>query len=183
MSKRHSLHTIKNEREEIIPDPTDGYLSGSTLEHQKIAERMRNDLIERDLDKLVYVGKLGRGDCAVSFMCAKRGYDRRYHMRYAIGYGRRGGDWEPLAALFVDKVAIRKDTLEKQLGEENLPEEEKKKGVKIELGVINNRWESERGRRVYKEKRPFSTSQEWVSARLENQIGRNEWQEMEKKSS
>ena len=35
-----------------------------------------------------------------------------YHMRYARGYEKRGDYWAPLAALFVDKVAIQKDILE-----------------------------------------------------------------------
>ena len=87
---------------------------------------MCNDLVERDLNKLGYVGKLGGNDCSVSFMREKRGCTCRYHMGYTRGYERRGGDWAPLASLFADKVETQNDILEKQLVEGDLSEREKK---------------------------------------------------------
>ena len=124
------------------------------------------------MNKLAYV-RGTRKDCSVSAMCGERGCDCRYRMRYTRGYERRFGDWEPLEALFVDKVAIRKHILEEQLGEGNLPEKEKNWTL-IELRMINKRWGSEGCRRVDKETRPLWTSQEWVTIQSENQIGRTE---------
>ena len=57
---------------------------------------------------------------------------------------------------------------------------EKRRGVLIESGMINKRWGSDGGRRVYREMRPLFKSQEWVTVQLENPIERNERQEMEK---
>ena len=64
-------------------------------------------------------------------------------------------------------------------GVENLSEKEQK-GIQIELRMVNERWGSERGHRVDKEKIPLLKSQEWVTIPLEKKIGRNEWREMEK---
>ena len=76
-------------------------------------------------------------------------------------------------------MEIQNDISEKQLEEEDLSEKEGKWAL-IELRLIPNRWESERGHRVGREKRSLLTSQEWVSIQLGKQIGRNERQEMEK---
>ena len=65
-----------------IPDPTFGYLRGSSLGYQRMGDALRNGLIERDLSTLVYVDKLGRSASEMSFMCEKRDYAFRYHMRY-----------------------------------------------------------------------------------------------------
>ena len=51
-----------------IPDPTLGYLRGSLIERRNIDYALTNDLGERDLNNLVYVGKLGKNDYAISFM-------------------------------------------------------------------------------------------------------------------
>ena len=57
-------------------------------------------------------------------MCAQKDFTCRYHKRYTRGYEKRGDYWDPLAALFVDKVAIRNDIMEKHLGEDDFPENE-----------------------------------------------------------
>ena len=46
--------------------------------------------------------------------------------------------------------------------------------------MANKRWESERGHRVDRKKRPLLTSQDWVAIQLEKKIGWNEWQAMGK---
>ena len=114
---------------------------------KKIDEIMARDLIGRDLEKLVFAGKLGRRDCSVSFMRGKRGYACRYRTMYTRGCGGKCAYWAPLDALFSDKLDIQNDIMEKQLEEENLPENEKK-GVGAELGMVENRWKSERCHRV-----------------------------------
>ena len=131
-----------------------------TLEHEKTDEIMRNDLIERDLNRLVYVGSIGSSDCPMGIMCGEMDCACRYHMRYTRGYGRGGGDWAPLEALFADKVEIQRDILDKQLVEENVSEGEKRQ-IQIELGIINKRWGSDGAHCVDREKRPLSTSPEW----------------------
>ena len=65
-----------------MADPTFGYLRGSLLGHRKVDYVLANDLVERDLDNLVYVGTLGRNESEISFMCEKRDCACRYHMRY-----------------------------------------------------------------------------------------------------
>ena len=65
-----------------IPDPTFGYLRGSPPEHRKIYHDLMTDLVERDLDNPVYVGKLGRCESEMSFVCETRDCTCRYHMRY-----------------------------------------------------------------------------------------------------
>ena len=50
-----------------IPDPTFGYLTGNLIEHRRIDYVLMGDLVERDLAKLDYVGKLGRNDIDVPF--------------------------------------------------------------------------------------------------------------------
>ena len=102
-----------------------------------------------------------------------------YHMRHTGRCERRGEDWAPLAALYVDKVAILRDILEKQFEEEGLPEGEKRQ-IQIDLGNTYRRWESGRGRRVDREQIPLSTSQEYADIQLGAQIGWGSWQKMGK---
>ena len=124
------------ERVEIIPNPTYGYARGRLLEHNKIDDSLRAELIERDLDRLVYVGRLGRANCAVSFMCEVNGCTCRYRTRYTRWYKVRGEDCDPLAELRVGRVAIQKDILDKHLEEEEASEGEKRL-MPAELDLIN----------------------------------------------
>ena len=52
-----------------IPDPTFGYLRGSSIGYQRMVNALRGGLLARNLINLVYVDKLGRGESAVPFMC------------------------------------------------------------------------------------------------------------------
>ena len=79
----------------------------------------------------------------------------------------------------MDKVAIQKDILEKQLGEEELPEKERM-GILQELKWINQRWGSERGQNVDREKKPLWTSAEWVAIQVDRQMEWNEWHDTER---
>ena len=54
-----------------IPDPAFGYLRWGLLEHRKMDYVLTNDLVQRALNKLVYVEKVGMNDIDVSFMCEK----------------------------------------------------------------------------------------------------------------
>ena len=67
MSKDQAFGSIGKTEEsvEIIPNPTYGYPMGSLLGHTKIDNILVSELIERDLDCLVYLGRLGRSNCAV----------------------------------------------------------------------------------------------------------------------
>ena len=58
------------------------------------------------------------------------------------------------SGLFVGKVAIQKDILDKQLEEDNLSEKEKN-GIQIALGMIDKRMGSEICHRVDKEEMPL----------------------------
>ena len=53
-----------------IPDPSFGYLRGSLLEQRKIDQALMSGRVERDLNNLVYVGKLWMGESEMSFVCA-----------------------------------------------------------------------------------------------------------------
>ena len=77
---------------EIIPNPIYGYMRRSLLGHTKIDDSIRNELIEMDLGRYVYVGRLGRNNGEVSFTCEVNACTFRYHMRYTRGYEARGAD-------------------------------------------------------------------------------------------
>ena len=62
---------------------------------------------------MVYVGRLGRNNCAVAFTC---------DVKDTIWYEVKGEDWYPLPELRVDRVAIQKDIIDKQLAEDELSE-------------------------------------------------------------
>ena len=53
MDKSNALGGTKRTQSEI-PDPTFGYLRGSSLEHQKMDDALWNRVVEHDLNKLVY---------------------------------------------------------------------------------------------------------------------------------
>ena len=71
-------------------------------------------------------------------MCDVEDFACSYHMRYTRGYEKSGGDWAPLSALYVGKVAIQKDILEKQPEGKDLSEGEREE-IQIELEIINKR--------------------------------------------
>ena len=54
-----------------------------------------------------------------------------------------------------------------------------KRKIQNELGIINNRWGSERSHRLDREE-ALSTSGEWADIHLGRNIGRVDWREMEK---
>ena len=62
-----------------------------------------------------------------------------------------GDYWAPLEAVSADKVATQKDILEKQLGEDDVPENEIR-GILQESKLTNRRWGSERSPNVDREK-------------------------------
>ena len=51
-----------------IADPTFGYLRGSSVEYRRADTALRNGLIGRDVNNIVYVGRLGRSEIEMSFM-------------------------------------------------------------------------------------------------------------------
>ena len=61
----------ENAREEIIPDPIYGYMRRSMLEHEKTDGIIRNDLVERDLSRAVYVDRIGWNDWPTALICEK----------------------------------------------------------------------------------------------------------------
>ena len=82
MSKDQAFEAMRKieERVEIVPNPTYGYLMGSLLGENKIDNIQRYGSIDRDLRRLVYVGRLGRNNCAVAFMREANDCTCRYHM-------------------------------------------------------------------------------------------------------
>ena len=76
-----------------IPDPTFGYIRGSSMGYQMKDDALRINLIGADfgadLGNLVYVDKYGEGDIEMTFLCQKSLCVGRYHMRYKRGWGRQ----------------------------------------------------------------------------------------------
>ena len=56
----------------LIPNPTYGYLRGGQLEKGGIGRDLWNGGAERDLEKLIYVDRLGRNSSDRAFMCDVR---------------------------------------------------------------------------------------------------------------
>ena len=111
------------------PDPTYGYLRGSQFIHEKIDYDLDNDWVQNDLDEMIYVDRL-RGDTEETciFMCQVGGWACRYRMKYTRGVGEDGEIWGRLAELRIDKVAVRKEILQRQSGEGDIPD-----GLRVEL--------------------------------------------------
>ena len=118
-----------------------------------------------DIEKLIYVDRLGGNNSDRAFMCDVRDCACRYHMRYTRGFEARGVDWGPLAALQFGKVAAQKGILEKKLEEEGLSEKLNGR-IRTELGIIINRWGNSREEDADQEKRHLLTSQERVDIQL-----------------
>ena len=51
-----------------IPDPTFGYLRGSSVDYRRMGNALRNGLIGRNLGNLVYLDKSGRSESEIPFM-------------------------------------------------------------------------------------------------------------------
>ena len=127
MANDQAFHAMRNneERGEIVHNLTYGYLMGSPLEHDKVDDSLRNELVGRDLGRLVYVGSVGGNNCAVEFMCEVKGCTCRYRARYTSGYERGGADRAPLSDFWLGGVEIRRDILDNQLEEDDLSEGER----------------------------------------------------------
>ena len=81
-------------------------------------------------------------------------------MKYTRGVIGKGEAWGELSELEIDKVAVQKEILKKQLEEGDIPD-----GLRIdirdELGNFSKRWESSRKEEEDQMKRPLLTSQMW----------------------
>ena len=129
-----------------IPDPTSGYLRGSSMDHRKLGDDVRNICIEHDLDKLVYIDRMGWNESEMSFVCESSKCDCRYPMRYTREWGRTEDRASPLAALFVAKVSIQEDIPSDQLGSSEITDAERQ-GLHQELDLVDKRWESGRNKK------------------------------------
>ena len=150
--KQALLATTRTQGE--IPDPTFGYLRRSSIEYRMVGNAFRNGLIERDLGNLVYVDKLGRIESEVSSMRETRGCACRHHTRYTRGRERRGDQWRPLEALFVDRVAIQEDISGNQLTKSEITEDERR-GTQQEQSLANRGWGSGRRQNALKREAAF----------------------------
>ena len=85
--------------------------------------------------------------------------DDRHRMRYTRGWEKRGDQWTPLEALYVDKVAIQKDILGHRQTKSEITEEERR-DTQQELSSIYRRWGSERGQNVSKREKDLCRRRE-----------------------
>ena len=81
-----------------------------------------NVWIQRDLDEMIYVDRLGGNSSERAFMCHVGGCDCRYRVKYTRWVIARGDEWGKLAELQIGKVAAQKEIPNKQLGEEDIPD-------------------------------------------------------------
>ena len=97
-----------------------------------------------------------------SFICQKTPGQKcscRHHMRYTRGVELKGDAYDRLAELQIDKVAVQKDILLKQLGEAATDLE--REHIQEELDTIDGRRESDRSEEADWAKRTCLTSGEW----------------------
>ena len=159
-----------------IPDPTFGYLRGSSLEYRKKDTPLRNNLADAGLGNLAYVNYYAQNDSEMTLMCQEFLRMRRYYMRYARAWGSSEERRIKHAAFVVDKVSIKRDILEGKVGSVGIPNEDRD-SIQQELDFAKNRWGSERSKRgISKRKRPLLTSTEWVRIQIRARAG---WEEMQ----
>ena len=100
--------------------------------------------VGRDLERLIYVYRLGRLSNDRSSICEVGDRACRYHMRYTSGYEVRGRYRGPLSALYLDKVEAQKDILDKQLEAGDISEGLGSE-IRTEFGIVKKRCEKSRG--------------------------------------
>ena len=71
-TKAQVAQSMQSSGSVLIPNPTDGYLRGGQLEQGEIDRDRWNDGAGRDLEKLIYVDRLGRKSNGRAFMCDVR---------------------------------------------------------------------------------------------------------------
>ena len=166
-----------------IPDPTFGYLIGSSSGYREKDDALRNNLAEWDLSNLAYVDHFGQTDTEETSMCQKDGRMRRCHMRRARGCGPFGDRRGNLPTLAIDKVAIQKDILEGELVSIDITDGDRGE-VQHELDLIRNRWGSGRNKGgIDPRKRPLITSTEWIRIQAREKIGWTERQSLERENN
>ena len=126
-----------------IPTPTYGYLRGSKATHERMDASLYNGWIQQDLDKLIYVDRLGGNRSGRAFMCQVGGFSFRYRTKYTRGVIERGEERGKLAELQIDKVAAQREVTKKQLEGEDIPDGLRVE-IKSELASIRKRWEPPR---------------------------------------
>ena len=68
-SREEVARSMRNNGAIDIPNPTYGYLGGSQITHGRMDQCLYNDWIQRDLDEMIYVDRLG-GTTAGRHFCA-----------------------------------------------------------------------------------------------------------------
>ena len=123
-------------------------------------------MVEEDLGNLAYVDRYGRNGSEATFLCQKSQCVRRYHMRYTRGWESPEDRLVKLPTLFIDRVAIRGDIIERKLGIVDISNGDREE-VQKELDMIKNRWGSGRSKNgIGKSKRPLLTATEWARVQI-----------------